>query len=63
MVDVAQLVERRVVVPVVASSNLAIHPQGRLAQLEERLAHTEDAGGSSPSSTTGQWRSGDRAWL
>ena len=59
MVDVAQLVEPRIVIPVVVGSNPIIHPSfsdkqvpGPLAQLVEQLTLNQLVEGSNPSRPT-----------
>ena len=56
MVDVAQLVEPRVVIPVVVGSNPIVHPIffyiGPLAQLVEQLTLNQLVAGSNPARPT-----------
>ncbi len=60
MVDVAQLVESRLVMPVVAGSSPVVHPSftlvnfivGPLAQLVEQMTLNHRAAGSSPARPT-----------
>ena len=50
MADVAQLVELRIVGPVVAGSNPVVHPKyyAGVAQLVEQLTCNQQVGGSNP---------------
>ena len=55
MVDVAQLVESRIVIPAVAGSNPVVHPifmNGPLAQLVEQLTLNQLVVGSTPTRPT-----------
>ena len=53
MVDVAQLVEPRIVIPVVAGSSPVVHPKyGPLAQLVEQLTLNQLVVGSIPTRPT-----------
>ena len=54
MVDVAQLVESRIVIPVVAGSSPVVHPSrfGSLAQLVEQLTLNQRVPGSIPGRPT-----------
>ena len=53
LVGVAQLVESRIVIPVVVGSNPIAHPiHGPLAQLAEQLTLNQRVAGSSPARPT-----------
>ena len=46
------MVAQRIVIPLVASSSLVLHPIGLLTQLVECLPYTQNVGGSNPSQPT-----------
>ena len=46
------MVAQRIVIPLVASSSLVLHPIGLLTQLVECLPYTQNVGGSIPSQPT-----------
>ena len=60
MVDVAQLVESRIVIPVVVGSSPIVHPKiqvsGPLAQLVEQLTLNQLVVGSNPTRPTTETR-------
>ena len=61
MVDVAQLVERRVVAAVVESSILSVHPKGYRLIGKPAVSKTV-TGGSSPSTPAKRMRRRRRKW-